>query len=147
MTGTVNATNPLPLLSEFSSMLTNMTSAATSFVSSVMSIITNLLQTAAANLASALTSALTSVEGFMGSAFGSPIASFGSSIFSTVKDQMATGLGVSMRQMVETNYAMKFMITGAGSTMGGSFGGILSGGVASAISLHPSAVNIGNIIP
>lgn len=145
--GTVDPANPMPMLNHFSSMLTDMTAGATAFVGSVSSTVTNLFSVPSIDLADAINSAKTSVEGVMGSSFGAPIAGFGAKMFSTVKDQMATGLATSMRQMVETNYASKFMITGLGSSAGGSFGGILGGGVGDAIKNHPSNINLGNIIP
>ena len=145
--GTVDPTNPMPLLNNFSSMLTDMTAGATSFVSSTMSTVTNLFSVRPDDLLDALNSAQSSVEGMLGSSFGSPIASFGGDMFSTIKDQMATGLGISMRQMVETNYCSKFMITGLGSLSGGSFGGILGPGVGDAIKNYPSNINLGHIIP
>lgn len=147
MCGTIDVTNPVPLLNQFSGMLTNMTAAATSFLSSSVSTVANLLTLPSIDLASGLSSALTSVESALGSAFGGPIASFGGSMFLTIKDQMATGLATSLRHMVETNFAMKFMVTGLGSTMGGSFGGILGSGVGDAIKNFPSNVNVGHIIP
>jgi len=145
--GTVSPTNPMPLLNQFSSMLTNMTAGATSFLSSTASMVTGLLESSVEDLAGALGSGVSSIESALGSCFGSPIASFGSSMFSAIKDQMSTGLASSMRHMVETNYAMKFMITGTDSTGGGSFGGILGSGVASAITDYPSNINVGHIIP
>lgn len=145
--GTVSSTAPAPLLNQFSSMLTNMTTGATSFLSSTGSMVTGLLSTGSDELAGALGGGVSSIESALGSCFASPIASFGSSMFSAVKDQMATGLASSMRHMVETNYAMKFMITGTDSTEGGSFGGVLNSGVASAITNYPSNINVGHIIP
>jgi hypothetical protein len=145
--GTVDPTNPIPLLNQFSSMLTDMTHAATSFISSTTSTVQNLLTTPSVDLANALNSALTSVESTLGSAFGGPIASFGGSMFGAIKDNMTTGLSSAMRHMCETNYAMKFMITGLDSTGGGSFGGILGSGVGAAIANFPSNVNAGHIIP
>lgn len=147
MCGILDPLNPVPLLNQFSGMLTNMTGAATSFLSSSASTVTNLLTVPSIDLSNALGSALSSVESTLGSAFGGPIASFGGSMFSSIKDQMATGLASSMRHMVETNYAMKFMITGQDSSMGGSFGGILGPSVGSAIASFPSNINIGHIIP
>lgn len=145
--GIVDPTNPVPLLNQFSGMLTNMTSGATSFINSSTSVVNNLLSTATSGLSSALTSGLSSVESSLGSSFGSPIASFGGSMFSTIKDQMATGLASSLRHMIETNYAMKFMTTGLDSTGGGGFSGILGTGLTSTIQNFPSNINVGRIIP
>jgi len=145
--GAIDAVNPLPLLNQFSGMLTNMTQGAEQFISNSTSVVTNLLSTPSVDLANALNSALSNVESSLGSSFGGPIASFGGSMFSAIKDQMATGLATSLRHMIETNYAMKFMTTGQDSIGGGGFGGILGTGLSDTIKNFPSNVNVGHIIP
>jgi hypothetical protein len=147
MCGTIDPTNPLPLLANFSSMLTNMTNGAEALLSSAQSMVSNLLTLPSAELSGGLSSALTSIQSTVGSSIGGPIASFGGQTFLAIKDQMATGLANSMRHMVETNYALKFMTTGLDSTLGGGFGGILGPGVTSAIQSFPSNINAGHIIP
>jgi hypothetical protein len=147
MCGTIDPANPLPLLANFSSMLTNMTNGASALLGSAQSMVTNLLSLPSPDLAGGLNSALTSIQGTIGSSIGGPIASFGGQTFLAIKDQMATGLANSMRHMVETNYALKFMTTGLDSTTGGGFGGILGPGVTSAIQSFPSNINVGHIIP
>lgn len=147
MCGTIDAANPLPLLNNFSSMLTNMTAGANSLLSDAQNMISNLLSLPSNALANGLSGALSTIEGSLGSSLGGPIAGFGGQIFLAIKDQMATGLANAMRHMIETNYALKFMTTGLGSTLGGGFGGILGPGVTSAIQNFPSNINVGHIIP
>jgi hypothetical protein len=147
MCGTIDPTNPLPLLNNFSSMLTNMTNGANALLSNAQSVVSNLLTLPSNELASGLSSALTNIQGNIASSIGGPIASFGGDMFLAIKDQMATGLANSMRYMIETNYALKFMTTGEGSTEGGGFGGILGPGISTIIANNPSNINTGHIIP
>jgi hypothetical protein len=145
--GTVSAANPLPLLNNYTSMLTNMTSGCTQLISTATSVLSGIVSSSIENLPGVITGGLTSIESTLGSAIGGPMTSFGGSMFGAMKDQMTSGLSIAMRHMCETNFALKFQLTGLGSTMGGGFTGILPSGVQSAIANFPSNVNAGHIIP
>ncbi len=145
--GNVNVASPLPLLNQFSSMTSSLTSGCTSLISTATGVLNGITSASIDNLPGVITGGLSSIESTLGSAIGGPIASFGGSMFSAIKDQMSSGLSIAMRHMCETNYAMKYMLTGAETAAGGGYTGILPSGVASAISSFPSNVNLGHIIP
>lgn len=148
LAGVVDAANPLPMFSKFSSMLGGMTSGATGLISTANGIISGLTGlTDPDEILSVLTGGVSSIGQSMVSGFAGPLSSFTNSMFGTIKNQMAIGIGTSFRQMIETNYALKFMSTGQGSSSGGGYGGFLSGALGSAITNFPSPLNIGHIIP
>jgi hypothetical protein len=140
LAGTVNAANPAPLLNHYATMLSSMASTAQNFLSGVASAISNVISSAVTGFQSAITGLLSIVESSITS-FAAPIASFGSNMFDSVKNQMATGLATMVRHMTEVNPTFAFSITGSIGGIApqlGSFPGMVTPNFASIMTSNPS---------
>ncbi len=146
--GVVDAANPLPLMTQYSQHLTDLTGGATALIGQATQALTAIQAvTKPEDILNAITSGLASIESTLGSAVGGAMATFGGGMFSAIKDQMTSGLSISMRHMIETNFGMKYMLTGLGTTGAPGYTGLLPAGIQSAVANFPSNINVGHIIP
>jgi hypothetical protein len=136
--GTVNPANPSPMLGHYSTMLSSMASTAMNFLKTVEGGISSVLTSVVNGFHSAITGLLSSVEGAITS-FAAPIASFGSEMFSSIKNQMATGTATLLRHMSETNPTLGFNLTGAVNGVSSTLGG-LSGSIGANVSSATGAI-------
>jgi hypothetical protein len=136
--GTVDPTNPSPMLGHYSTMLSSMASTAMNFLKTVEGAISNVITSAVTAFHSAITGLLSTVEGAITS-FAAPIASFGSEMFNSIKNQMATGTATLLRHMSETNPTLAFNLTGATSSVSSTLGG-LSGSIGANVSSATGAI-------
>jgi hypothetical protein len=138
--GTVDPTNPSPMLGNYSTMLSSMASTAMNFLKTVEGGISSVLTSVVDGFHSAITGLLSTVEGAITS-FAAPIASFGSSMFNSIKNQMATGTATLLRHMSETNPTLAFNLTGSTTNASSALSSLTGSSVASATSSATSSVS------